>query len=267
MKTSLTCILSFLMMHMLFAQSEKTNNSITYYCSPCSSLCDKLSFEKEGDCPHCGMALVYQPREKSEAAFQQSRLKVGFYLQDGIEVLDFAGPMEVFAYAGFEVFTISKSKEPIISQGILTIVPDYSIADAPDADILAFFGGNSGQAFNDTTLVTWVKSRTANTDYFFSVCTGAFMLGRAGILDGLTVTTFHNSIESLRQLVPKATVLANVRYVDNGNIITTAGISAGIDGALHLVSRLKGEEAAKRAAAYMEYDKWIPKEGLILSEK
>ena len=98
------------------------------------------------------------------------------------------------------------------------------------------------------------------------MCTGAFLLGRAGILDGLTVITFHGSIENLRQLVPQATVLAEVRYVDNGRVITTAGISAGIDGALHLVSRLRGKEAAKEVAEYMEYDKWVPGEGLILRE-
>lgn len=267
MKTFLLFFFSFFSMQLFSGQTQEAANSAAYFCSPCNSSCDKRMFEQEGSCPHCGMKLVKQNPEERASSLRQDKIRVGFYLQDGIEVLDFAGPMEVFAYAGFEVFTISKTKNPIISQGVLTIIPEYSIEDAPEADILAFFGGNSSRAFEDEALVSWVKSREAKTDFFFSVCTGAFLLGRAGILDGLTVTTFHSSIESLRQLVPEATVLEDVRYVDNGRVVTTAGISAGIDGALHLVSRLKGKDVARKTAEYMEYDKWVPEEGLILTKE
>jgi len=194
------------------------------------------------------------------------KMSICFYLQDGVEVLDFAGPMEVFSYAGFRVFTVSRKKEPITAQGILKIMPDYSIDDAPPADILAFFGGNAGNATNDEAVIAWVRNRIPATQYFFSVCTGAFIMGKAGLLDDLTATTFHASIESLRTAQPKTRVLANVRWVDNGHVITTAGISAGIDGALHLVTRLKGEELAKETAAYMEYDKWIPNQGMVVNK-
>ena len=104
-------------------------------------------------------------------------------------------------------------------------------------------------------------------DYYFSVCTGVFILGKAGLLDGLTVTTFHESIESLRKALPKTEVLANVRFVDNGRVITSAGISAGIDGALHLVEKLRGRHEAIRIAAHMEYDHWVPEQGLILEQE
>jgi transcriptional regulator GlxA family with amidase domain len=194
------------------------------------------------------------------------QMTICFYLQDGVEVLDFAGPMEVFSYAGFKVFTVSRKKEPIVTQGILKVMPDYGIEDAPAADILAFFGGNAGPSSNDPAVMAWIRGRVASTQYFFSVCTGAFILGRAGILDSLSATTFHSSIESLREALPKTKVLANVRFVDNGHVITTAGISAGIDGALHLVSRLKGDEVAREVAAYMEYDKWIPNQGLVVGK-
>ena len=188
-----------------------------------------------------------------------------FYLQNGVEVLDFAGPMEVFSYAGFSIATVSKTKDPIVSQGILKIIPDYSIADAPPADILAFFGGNAGNASNDTAVISWLKKQPV-PEYYFSVCTGAFILGRAGVLDNLTATTFHESIASLQKALPSTTVLANTRFVDNGKVITTAGISAGIDGALHLVAKIRGEEAARQVAYYMEYDKWVPGQGLIVSK-
>ena len=194
----------------------------------------------------------------------EKKLTICFYLQDGVEVLDFAGPMEVFSYSGFDVFTVSKTKKPILSQGILKVIPDYDINDAPEADILAFFGGNSNTASNDEQVIAWVKNQ--KPDYYFSVCTGAFILGKAGLLDNLTATTFHSSIDALRKEVPKAKILSDVRFVDNGNVITTAGISAGIDGALHLVSKLKGEEIAKSTAFYMEYDKWVPNEGLVVKK-
>lgn len=102
------------------------------------------------------------------------------------------------------------------------------------------------------------------THSYSSVCTGAFILGKAGLLNNLQVTTFHLSIGNLQKAVPSARVLKNVRYVDNGRVITTAGISAGIDGALHLVAKLKGKEAAMKVAQHMEYDKYVPEQGLVV---
>lgn len=243
-----------------------SSQSAAYYCPPCNSSCDEQAFEAAGDCPHCGMALVAQTAAERERELSQGPMRIAFYLQDGVEVLDFAGPMEVFSYAGYEVFTVSRTQDAITSQGILKVIPDYSIEDAPPADILAFFGGNSGEPTNDEAVIRWVREQKERVQYYFSVCTGAFILGKAGLLDGLTVTTFHRSIDQLRQAVPKAKVLADVRFVDNGAVITTAGISAGIDGALHLVSKLKGTGAARRVAEYMEYDKWEPEDGLIIEE-
>ncbi len=191
-------------------------------------------------------------------------LRAAFYLQNGVEVLDFAGPMEVLSYAGFEVFTVSKTKDPITSQGILTIVPDYSVEDAPAADVLAFFGGNSGAAVRDEDVIAWVKDQEPS--YYFSVCTGAFILAEAGILDGLTATTFYNATEGLQSSYPEVTVVEDVRFVDNGRVITTAGVSAGIDGALYLVQKLGGRDMAQAVVEYMEYDNYVPDQGLIMEQ-
>ena len=251
------------------AQTQITkvdDNATAYFCPPCKGHCDELKFDSTGICPHCGMALVKQTFGERRAMINTKPITIGFYLQDGVEVLDFAGPMEVFSYAGFNVITISKNKKPITSQGILKIIPDYSIEDAPPTDILALFGGNSGAASGDNDVINWIEKRKSTTQYHFSVCTGAFILGKAGILEGKTATTFHSSIESLKKNYPNTKVLSDVRFVDNGKVITTAGISAGIDGALYLVSKLKGVDAAKNVATYMEYDKWIPNQGLILNE-
>ncbi|MDX1478257.1 MAG: DJ-1/PfpI family protein [Saprospiraceae bacterium] len=214
------------------------------------------------------MELLRQTAEQRAMSLQMRDMTIGFFLQDGVEVLDFAGPMEVFSYAGFNVITIARTREPIKSQGILTIVPDYSIAEAPSVDVLAFFGGGgAGRVSRDAEIIDWIKGQK-DVQYHFSVCTGAFFLGEAGLLDGHQATTFHSAIDDLRRRFPKATVLSDVRYVDNGKVITTAGISAGIDGALHFVQKFAGEDAASRIAENMEYDKWRPNEGLVVkSEK
>ena len=248
----------------LWAQTVIPGEVLAYYCPPCNNHCDDETFEAAGKCDHCGMELTAMTAEQRTKQMEQ-RKTIAFYLQNGVEVLDFAGPMEVFSYAGYEVFTVSKTKDPILSQGILKIVPDYDISDAPQADIVAFFGGNSSVASGDPEVIKWVKSQK-KAEYHFSVCTGAFVLAESGILDGKTVTTFHDAIEGLREGYPNTKVLDNVRFVDNGTVITTAGISAGIDGALHLVAKLKGLPEARMVAYYMEYDKWHPGEGLILSE-
>lgn len=238
--------------------STMSQNSIKtsakYICPPCNSQCDEAEHDKPGICNHCNMVLIRKDLSKT----------IAFYLQDGVEVLDFAGPMEVFAYAGYKVFTVSATEEPIKSQGILTIIPDYSIENAPKADILAFFGGNSGAASQNKKVIDWVKSQE-DIKYHFSVCTGAFVLAKAGLLDGKTATTFHSALTNLETTYPKIDVLKDVRFVDNGEVITTAGISAGIDGALHLVAKLQGLNIAKRTAYYMEYDNWRLGDGLILS--
>lgn len=264
MKEHLIHLITFLLFILggipLTAQSSKA-----WYCPPCNSTCDTLAYTAAGGCSHCGMALVQQTPEEHQKTMKAKKTTVAFYLQQGVEVLDFAGPMEVFSYAQFQVFVVSKTKAPITSQGILKIMPDYSIEDAPPADIIAFFGGNAGVAANDTQVISWLKRQPA-PDYYFSVCTGAFILAKAGLLDNLTITTFHQSIANLQKAVPTAKVLSNVRFVDNGNVITTAGISAGIDGALHLVAKIRGQETAQAVVRYMEYDKWQPDQGLIIKK-
>ncbi len=242
-----------------FAQKQPAD---TFVCPPCGS-CDTVLYIKPGTCPMCGMALVHKAAYKPA----ERKLTICFYLQNGVEALDFAGPLEVFSYAGFNIFTASKTKQPIKSQGLLKVIPDYDITDAPPFDILAVFGGNATPPSRDPELISWIKARQSTTQYYFSVCTGAFILARAGLLDSLTVTTFHLSLKDLQATVPSAKVLANTRFVDNGRVITTAGISAGIDGALHLVSKLDSPEGAKQIAEYMEYDKWVPEQGLVMETK
>ena len=244
------------------SQTLSPKDSIIYVCPPCHRDCDTIKFDKAGTCPYCGMKLIAMSLKN----FEKRDISICFYLQDGIEILDFAGPLEVFDAAGFKIYIVSKKKEKILSQGLLTIMPQYSIGDAPKTDITAFFGGETSVPTGDPELISWIQSRRKTTDYFFSVCTGAFILGKAGILDNLTATTYHDMIGALQDALPKTKVLSNVRYVDNGNVITTAGVSAGIDGALHLVEKFKGIDFAKNVAEIIEYDKWVPEQGLVIKK-
>lgn len=203
------------------------------------------------------------------AVFAQNQptrvLNVGIVAYDGMEILDFAGPAEVFgATEGFKVFVVGASKTPLKSQKFITITPEYDLTDCPSTDILVFPGGGTGRMVNNPEFISWVQKRAENTQFMMSVCTGAQVLGKVGLLDGKESTTFHGSIESLQKDNPKTIVLNNTRFVDNGRVITTAGVSAGIDGALHLVARIKGLRAAEETAFYMEYDKWKPGEGKII---
>lgn len=257
----LLVLIAFLTYTSIHSQSSHIPD--IYVCPPCNSSCDTLTFDKAGICNHCDMKVITK-KELNEKYKTQQKKKIAFYLQPGIEILDFAGPMEVFAYANFEVFTVSKTKEPIISQGILKVLPDYSIEDSPKADILAFFGGNAAESFKDPEIIHWIKAQK-DIEYHFSVCTGVFALANAGTLEGMTATTFHNALDRLESNYPNITVVKDARFVDNGKVITTAGISAGIDGALHLVAKLRGFNEARKIAYHMEYDKWVPGEGLNLS--
>ena len=196
---------------------------------------------------------------------QSDALNVAIFLYDGIELLDFSGPGEVFAATkGFNTYTVAISQDAIVSQGFVKVMPEYAIFNCPDPDIVVLSGGGTQKVSENESAINWIKSIADNNGILLSVCTGAFILSKAGLLDGKKATTWHNAIEGLQAATPNATILKGVRFVDNGRIITTAGVSAGIDGALHLVSKLKGMDEAEKTARYMEYDKWDPTAGLII---
>lgn len=185
--------------------------------------------------------------------------KVAIVLYDGVELLDFAGPGEVFASAGgFRVFTVASTHAPVLSQGFVRITPDYSVEDSPAPDILVVPGGASGTFAGDKAGMAWLRKVAPRAEVAMSVCTGAFLLGRAGLLDGKAATTHWSGLDALRSSFPRTQVKSDVRYVDAGQVLTTAGVSAGIDGALHLVQRLLGDEVAWQTARYMQYDAWEP---------
>src|SRR5207248_3441747 len=159
--------------------------------------------------------------------------------------------------AGFKVFTVAEKGATINAVFGQKIVPDYTFANSPTADILLIPGGGVRNAVANPKLIKWVQTNAQKSKQVISVCTGAFILSKAGLLDDLSATTIEHAIEDLQKVSPKTRVVHDQRYVDNGKIITTAGLCSGIDGAFHLIAKINGEGEAQAIALNMEY-RWDP---------
>ncbi len=221
-----------------------------YVCPACGSDCDALAFDKPGICPKCGMTLVEGEPSKAPAAPNK---KVAFLLFNGSEVIDFAGPYEMFGVM-CDVYTVGETRKPVTTSMGLTVVPQYTFADAPQPDVLVVPGGAVKASTENAALLKWVSDTSARDQVTMSVCNGAFILAKAGLLDGLTATTTAGNIDRLAEQFPRTKVVRDQRFVDNGRIVTTGGLSAGMDGALHVIDRLLGEGAAQNTALIEEYD-------------
>lgn len=186
---------------------------------------------------------------------------VAILVFDEVEVLDFAGPFEVFAvtdelcgYDTFNTFTVATKPDTVRARNGLKLVPDHTLESCPAPHVLVIPGGFGTRALlHEPSLLEWIQVKSRKAEIVMSVCTGAFLLAKAGLLDGLRVTTHHECLDTLRELAPAATVDPSARFHDNGHILTAAGISAGIDCSLHVVRRLLGPAAATATARYMEY--------------
>ncbi|GIL14121.1 MAG: AraC family transcriptional regulator [Chloroflexota bacterium] len=184
---------------------------------------------------------------------------------DDVEVLDFCGPFEVFSVTGqrvqgeapFRVYTVAEQARPVLARNGLSVNPAYTLHDCPPPDILLIPGGRGTRPLMDNTaLLDWIRAQSERVELLLSVCTGALLLGKAGLLDGLEATTHHSAVEELRAAAPNTILCPEKRWVDNGKIVLSAGVSAGIDMALYVVSRLLGAEVAAETAHYIQYDYW-----------
>lgn len=187
--------------------------------------------------------------------------QVALLVYDEVEVLDFAGPFEVFAVTGrdenprpFSVSLVAPRPGPITARNGLSVNPHFTLADCPPPDVLVIPGGyGSRREMQNAELLDWVRRMAERTELILSVCTGSLILGKAGLLDGLQATTHHGAYDLLRLAAPTATVREGERFLDNGQIVTAAGVAAGIDAAFHVVARLLGTEVAEQTARYIEY--------------
>jgi putative intracellular protease/amidase len=230
------------------------NQDKHYVCPPCDTPCDKAVHDKPGNCPTCQMALVESTSKEAEAPIKK---KVAILIFDGVQIIDYTGPFEMFGVAEFEVFTVAATKTPITTFLGMIVTPNYSFSDAPKADVLVVPGGDVRASETHEPTLTYIKETTQHAQNTMSVCNGAFILASTGLLDGLSATTTRGNIPGLTRKYPKVKVVRDQRYTDNGKIITTGGLSAGIDGALHIIERMLGAEEAKKIAYVEEYN-WQP---------
>jgi len=223
-----------------------------YKCPPCGAPCDTTTFFAAGVCPACGMTLV----EEGSLAAQPdpNQKKVAILVFNGCEILDFTGPWEMFGAAGAEVYAVAATKDPITTSMGMTVVPRYTFAEAPQPDVLVIPGGGVNAASQDQATLDYIRQATAKTKQTMSVCNGAFILANTGLLDGLSATTTNGNIPRMAAKYPKIHVVRDQRYVDNGHLVTTAGLSAGMDGALHVIAKLYGTGYAQAVALGEEYD-------------
>ncbi|PFK13494.1 AraC family transcriptional regulator, partial [Bacillus cereus] len=183
-----------------------------------------------------------------------------------VEVLDFAGPFEVFSVTEvneekpFTVYTVSENGEMITARNGLKVQPDYSVENLPPVDILIIPGGLGAREYEikNEIVIKWIRQQMKEVKLMTSVCTGALLLAKAGLLEGLKATTHWASIEKFKNEFQNVEVIENVKFVDEGHIITSAGISAGINMAFHIVKNLLGVHVAEDTAKRMEYDISFP---------
>jgi transcriptional regulator GlxA family with amidase domain len=195
-----------------------------------------------------------------------NRKRLGIVIFDDIEVLDFCGPFEVFSTtrlneerrreepSPFDVLLVSQFNRTITTTGGMKIIPDATFENCPPLDILVVPGGwgTRSEMYNET-MIAFIRAHATNVETLASVCTGALILGNAGLLDGLRATTHWRSLKLMQELFPKVMVDSKSHVIQQGNVITSAGISAGIDMALHVVANYCGESIARLTARHMEY--------------
>jgi transcriptional regulator GlxA family with amidase domain len=183
---------------------------------------------------------------------------IGIVVFEDCEELDWAGPWEVFTMArreGDVVITVAESLDPVRCAKGLRVLPDHTFADAPPLDVVLVPGGRgSRRERTNPATIDFMQRMAPGCTWVTSVCTGAFVLHGAGLVPGARVTTHWGAIEELRGIAPDLTVLEGVRYVQDGNVVTSAGVSAGIDMALWLVGQLVSIEHARFTQLAMEYD-------------
>lgn len=187
---------------------------------------------------------------------------IAVYLFEGVEELDWVGPWEVLAsWAHWfpkdqvSVYTVARTEGPVCCAKGMRVLPDHAVEDAPSPDVLLVPGGQGTRPqIGDEDVKSWLRGAASSGVLMTSVCTGSLLLADAGLLDDRPATTHWASLEALGEMGKGIDVRTEGRFVDAGEVVTAAGVSAGIDMALHLVARLASEETARQVRRYIEYD-------------
>lgn len=213
-------------------------------------------------CAQANKAAASAPPQKAASR------NLAILIFDGVQIIDYTGPYETFGHVynddtpAFNIYTVSEKTNAITTSMGMSVNPKYSFENAPKPDVLMVPGGDVRGQLANPVVLRWVQDAAKNAEIVLSVCNGAFILAKANLLDGMEATTTAGLIPLLRKEAPKVKVVDDRRFVDNGKFITAAGLSSGIDGALHVIERLFGRGTAQMAALGMEYN-WDPESKFV----
>ena len=177
----------------------------------------------------------------------------GILIFDDVQTIDFAGPLEVFDQAKFNVFTIGKTIEPVNTSSGQPLIPKFDFSNHPQIDILIIPAGRDLDKAPDAAEIQWMKRISESCEYILTICCGSIELAKAGILGNRSATTHHGYLDQLRKHGPDAKVVTGRKWVEDGKIITSGGMCSGIDASLYVVSKIRGIEEADRIAKWMEF--------------
>jgi len=193
---------------------------------------------------------------------EANKMRVAILMFDGVQVIDFAGPYEVFGQAGFAVHTVSRDGKAVTTAMNLRVNVDHAFDTAPVADVVVVPGGGVDAVSKDAATLAWLTKSAGAARQVLSICTGSDILAATGLLDGQPATTFHKHFDHMQATFPKVRVVRDRRWVETGKLVTSAGLASGIDAALHVVANLRDVKAARSVAMHLEYD-WSPESGFV----
>lgn len=229
---------------------------LRWVCPPCGCPADETPTSEPGRCEQCNMARERKLTQTEEVTAQHTitPLQVNILVFPGVQIIDYTAPYEVFGQARHHVTTVGPTAGTLHTNMNMQITPGHHFGNAPPADILVIPGGNVDAILDDADAMQWVQQAANQAKHVLTVCNGAFILAGTGLLNGKKATTFYALIDGLREMAPQVDVITDQRYVDSGKYVTTAGLTSGMDGALHMVAKLNGEAYARAVALNLEYD-------------
>lgn len=183
----------------------------------------------------------------------ESDVTAGIFLFNDVQTMDFATPLEVFDQANFRVFTVAKSKDPVKTSSGQPLIPMFDFSAHPDFDVLVVPAGRRFDTPSDAGEIAWLTKTSKSAKHILTICCGSIELAKAGLLGKRRATTHHGFLDTLRKYGPDATVVTGRKWVEDGALVSSAGLCSGIDASLYVVAKIKGMPEAKRIAAWMEY--------------
>jgi len=203
------------------------------------------------------LTCLAQQQQVMPRSTRNSPNNVAVLLFEGVQIIDFSVPYEIFQRPGFRAYTVAEKADPVTTNGRLRVVPAYTFENCPEPHLIVVPGGSVHSQENNAKLIRWLQEKSRKAEILLSICNGTFILAAAGLLDNIEATAPAASLDHLRPIAPKTKLVSDRRFVDAGKIITSSGGFSGIDASMHAMARIEGQARAQEVATNMEYT-WYP---------